>query len=233
MPRDRSIRSVLIIGSGPIIIGQACEFDYAGSQASRSLREEGIEVTLINSNPATIMTDKVTADNVYLLPLEKKSIRQILDKHNVDAVLPTMGGQTALNLCIECEKAGIWDHYGVKIIGVDINAIETTEDREKFRLKMNELGVGVCKGATATSFLQGKEIAQEIGFPLVIRPSFTLGGTGGGFVQDASKFEAALTTGLHASPTHEGLVGQSIMGWKEYELEVLATGIGNGVSSSS
>jgi carbamoyl-phosphate synthase large subunit len=227
MPRDRSIRSVLIIGSGPIIIGQACEFDYAGSQASRSLREEGIEVTLINSNPATIMTDKVTADNVYLLPLEKKSIRQILDKHNIDAVLPTMGGQTALNLCIECEKAGIWEHYGVRIIGVDIHAIETTEDREKFRLKMNELGVGVCKGATATSFLEGKEIAQEIGFPLVIRPSFTLGGTGGGFVEKPEEFDAALNRGLHASPIHEVLVEQSIMGWKEYELELLRDVIGN------
>ena len=227
MPRDRSIRSVLIIGSGPIVIGQACEFDYAGSQASRSLREEGIEVTLINSNPATIMTDKVTADNVYLLPLEKKSIRQILEKHNIDAVLPTMGGQTALNLCIECEKAGIWEHYGVRIIGVDIKAIETTEDREKFRLKMNELGVGVCKGATASSFLQGKEIAQDIGFPLVIRPSYTLGGTGGGFVEKPEDFDAALNRGLHASPIHEVLVEQSIMGWKEYELELLRDAAGN------
>jgi len=227
MPRDRSIRSVLIIGSGPIIIGQACEFDYAGSQAARSLREEGIEVILINSNPATIMTDKMTADHVYLKPLEKKYIREILEKHHIDAVLPTMGGQTALNLCIDCDKAGIWEHYGVKIIGVDILAIETTEDREKFRLKMHELGVGVCNGATASSFLQGKEIAQEIGFPLVIRPSYTLGGTGGGFVEKAEDFDAALNRGLHASPIHEVLVEQSIMGWKEYELELLRDGIGN------
>jgi len=227
MPRDRSIRSVLIIGSGPIVIGQACEFDYAGSQASRSLREEGIEVVLINSNPATIMTDKVTADHVYLKPLTKKSIREILEKHHIDAVLPTMGGQTALNLCIDCDKAGIWQHYGVKIIGVDILAIETTEDREKFRLKMLELGVGVCTGATATSFLQGKEIAQQIGFPLVIRPSFTLGGTGGGFVNTPEEFDEALNRGLHASPIHEVLVEQSIMGWKEYELELLRDGIGN------
>src|SRR6187431_2498155 len=227
MPRDRSIRSVLIIGSGPIIIGQACEFDYAGSQASRSLREEGIEVVLINSNPATIMTDKVTADHVYLKPLTKKSIREILDKHNIDAVLPTMGGQTALNLCIECDKAGIWQHFGVRIIGVDIKAIETTEDREKFRLKMIELGDGVCKGGTATSFLQGKEIAQEIGFPLVIRPSYTLGGTGGAFVNKPEDFDDALNNGLHASPIHEVLVEQSIMGWKEYELELLRDGNGN------
>jgi carbamoyl-phosphate synthase large subunit len=227
MPRDRSIRSVLIIGSGPIIIGQACEFDYAGSQASRSLREEGIEVVLINSNPATIMTDKVTADHVYLKPLTKKSIREILEKHHIDAVLPTMGGQTALNLCIECEKAGLWQHYGVRIIGVDIKAIETTEDREKFRLKMKELNVGVCRGSTATSFLQGKEIAQEIGFPLVIRPSYTLGGTGGGFVEKPEDFDEALNRGLHASPIHEVLVEQSIMGWKEYELELLRDGQGN------
>ncbi|WP_040497068.1 carbamoyl-phosphate synthase large subunit [Fulvivirga imtechensis] len=227
MPRDRSIRSVLIIGSGPIVIGQACEFDYSGSQASRSLREEGIEVILINSNPATIMTDKVTADHIYLKPLTKQSIRYILDRHNIDAVLPTMGGQTALNLAIDCEKAGIWDHYGVKIIGVDINAIETTEDREKFRLKMNELGVHVCKGETATSFLQGKEIAQEIGFPLVIRPSFTLGGSGGGFVNSAEEFEKALTHGLHTSPIHEVLIEQSILGWKEYELELLRDNLGN------
>ncbi|MDL5046740.1 carbamoyl-phosphate synthase large subunit [Oscillatoria amoena NRMC-F 0135] len=227
MPRDRSLRSVLIIGSGPIIIGQACEFDYAGSQAARSLREEGIEVVLINSNPATIMTDKVTADHVYLKPLTKKSIKEILEKHHIDAVLPTMGGQTALNLCIECDKAGLWQHYGVRIIGVDIKAIETTEDREKFRLKMIELGVGVCKGSTATSFLQGKEIAQEIGFPLVIRPSFTLGGTGGGFVNSPEEFDEALNRGLHASPIHEVLVEQSIMGWKEYELELLRDGSGN------
>jgi carbamoyl-phosphate synthase large subunit len=227
MPRNQNIKSVLIIGSGPIIIGQACEFDYAGSQAARSLREEGIEVTLINSNPATIMTDSVTADNIYLRPLEKKYIREILEKHKIDAVLPTMGGQTALNLAIECEKAGLWKKYGVQIIGVDIKAIETTEDREKFRLKMIELGVNVCKGETAQSFLEGKEIAQDIGFPLVIRPSYTLGGTGGSFVNDPSDFDRALNAGLHASPIHEVLVEQSIMGWKEYELELLRDNNGN------
>src|SRR5436190_711756 len=227
MPRDHSIKSVLIIGSGPIVIGQACEFDYSGSQASRSLKEEGIEVTLINSNPATIMTDKVTADNIYLKPLTRKSISEILQKHKIDAVLPTMGGQTALNLCIECGKAGLWEKHGVKIIGVDIEAIKTTEDREKFRLRMLELGAHVCKGRTATSFLEGKEIAQEIGFPLVIRPSFTLGGTGGGFVNTKEEFDAALNRGLHASPTHEVLIEQSIMGWKEFELELLRDSSGN------
>ena len=226
MPKNSSIRSVLIIGSGPIVIGQACEFDYAGSQAARSIREEGIEVSLINSNPATIMTDPINADYVYLLPLEKKSIVEILEKHRamgkpIDAVLPTMGGQTALNLAIDCDKAGVWKKYNVNIIGVDIKAIETTEDREKFRLLMIELGAGVCKGRTARSLLEGKEIAQEIGFPLVIRPSYTLGGTGGGFVNAPEDFERALTAGLQASPVHEVLVEQSVSGWKEYELELL------------
>ena len=227
MPRDNSIKSVLIIGSGPIVIGQACEFDYSGSQAARSLREEGIEVTLINSNPATIMTDPVVANNVYLRPLEKKYIIEILENHQIDAVLPTMGGQTALNLAIDCEKAGVWKKYGVRIIGVDINAIETTEDRERFRMRMKELEVNVCEGKIATSFLQGKEIAQEIGFPLVIRPSYTLGGSGGGFVNSAEKFEKALSHGLHSSPIHEVLIEQSILGWKEYELELLRDNLGN------
>lgn len=227
MPKDNSIKSILIIGSGPIIIGQACEFDYSGSQASRSLMEEGIEVTLINSNPATIMTDPVMADNIYLKPLTKKSIVEILKAHDIDAVLPTMGGQTALNLAIDCDKAGIWEKFDVRIIGVDIDAIETTEDREKFRQKMIEIGVNVCKGETATSFLKGKEIAQEIGFPLVIRPSYTLGGYGGGFVNSQEEFDEALNRGLTASPIHEVLVEQSILGWKEYEVELIRDNIGN------
>jgi carbamoyl-phosphate synthase large subunit len=228
MPKDSSIKHVLIIGSGPIVIGQACEFDYSGSQASRSLREEGITVTLINSNPATIMTDPVTADHVYLLPLEKKSIRKILTDHpDIDAVLPTMGGQTALNLAIDCDKAGIWKNYGVKMIGVDIEAIDTAENREKFKALMEKIGVGVCKGDTATSMLQGKEIAQEIGFPLIIRASYTLGGAGGAVVEKAEDFEHYLSAGLQASPVHEVLIEQSILGWKEYELEVMRDNIGN------
>ncbi|MEP3390168.1 MAG: carbamoyl-phosphate synthase large subunit [Reichenbachiella sp.] len=228
MPKDNSIKSVLIIGSGPIVIGQACEFDYSGSQAARSLREEGIEVTLINSNPATIMTDEVTADNIYLKPLTKQSIREILEKHdNIDAVLPTMGGQTALNLAMDCDKAGIWKKHNVRILGSNFDAIETTEDREKFRLLMQKLNVGVCKGRTATSFLEGKEIAQEIGFPLIIRSSYTLGGAGGGFVEKPEDFDKALNAGLHASPIHEVLIEQSILGWKEYELEVMRDNIGN------
>ena len=221
MPKDNSIKSVLIIGSGPIIIGQACEFDYSGSQASRSLREEGIEVTLINSNPATIMTDPVTADNVYLLPLTVDSIVQILEERKIDAVLPTMGGQTALNLAIEADKLGVWEKYGVRMIGVDIAAIELTENRDAFRLHMIDIGLDVAPSFIANSFLEGKEAAQKIGFPLVIRPSYTLGGTGGGFVHKDEEFDAALRRGLNASPTHEVLVEKAVLGWKEFELELL------------
>ena len=227
MPLDPSIKSVLIIGSGPIIIGQACEFDYSGSQASRSLRQEGIEVSLINSNPATIMTDPSTADHVYLWPLTKKSIIKILEERKIDAILPTMGGQTALNLCIECDKAGVWKKYGVRLIGVNIQAIHRAEDREVFRLLMKELDIDVPRAKIARSFLQGKEIAQEIGFPLVIRPSFTLGGTGGSIVNIREDFESKLTNGLHASPVHEVLIEESIYGWKEFELELLRDYLGN------
>ncbi len=221
MPKNNSIKSILIIGSGPIVIGQACEFDYAGSQAARSLREEGIEVTLINSNPATIMTDKVVADNVYLLPLEPESIVQILKNHKIDAVLPTMGGQTALNLAIQCDEMGIWEEHGVEIIGVDIAAIEITENREAFRELMLEIGVPMAPQATAKSFLEGKEVAQDFGFPLCIRPSYTLGGSGASIVYDPKKFDGLLERGLQLSPIHEVMIDKALLGWKEYELELL------------
>ncbi|HQV61949.1 MAG TPA: carbamoyl-phosphate synthase large subunit, partial [Chitinophagaceae bacterium] len=221
MPKDNSIKSVLIIGSGPIIIGQACEFDYSGTQAARSLREEGIKVILINSNPATIMTDPMMADRVYLLPLTVESIEQILQENEIDAVLPTMGGQTALNLAKEAEDLGLWKQYNVRLIGVDIKAIDKAEDREKFRQWMIALGVPVATAKTANSFLEGKEFAQQIGFPLVIRPSFTLGGTGGGFVHDKDDLDEALNRGLQASPIHEVLVEKAVLGWKEFELELL------------
>lgn len=221
MPKDTSIRSVLIIGSGPIIIGQACEFDYSGSQAALSLKEEGIEVSIINSNPATIMTDKVIADHVYLRPLTVDSIEEILIERKIDAVLPTMGGQTALNLCKEAEERGVWEKHGVRVIGVDVAAIEKTENREAFRQLMVDIGVGVAPSKIANSFLEGKEAAQEIGYPLVIRPSYTLGGSGGGFVHKKEEFDAALKRGLEASPTHEVLVEKAVLGWKEYELELL------------
>ncbi len=221
MPKDTSIKSVLIIGSGPIIIGQACEFDYSGSQAARSLREEGIEVSLINSNPATIMTDEVTADHIYLKPLTIDSIRDILEERHIDAVLPTMGGQTALNLCKEAAEIGLWEKYNVRIIGVDLQVIETTENREEFRKFCVELGLGVAPSFVANSMLEGKEAAQKIGFPLVIRPSYTLGGSGGGFCHKAEDFEVMLANGLKASPIHEVLVEKAVLGWKEFELELL------------
>ncbi|MCB0557858.1 MAG: carbamoyl-phosphate synthase large subunit [Lewinellaceae bacterium] len=221
MPKDLSIQSVLIIGSGPIIIGQACEFDYSGSQASRSLREEGIRVTLINDNPATIMTDPVTADKVYLLPLTVESIVQVLEEQKIDAVLPTMGGQTALNLAIEAGKQGVWEKYNIRLIGVDLDAIELTENREAFRQHMISIGLSVAPSRIANSFLEGKEAAQEIGYPLVIRPSYTLGGSGGGFVHREDQFDAALRRGLNMSPTHEVLVEKAVLGWKEFELELL------------
>jgi len=221
MPKDASIHSVLIIGSGPIIIGQACEFDYSGTQAARSLREEGIRVILINSNPATIMTDPMMADKVYLLPLNTESIEQILQENQIDAVLATMGGQTALNLAKEAAELGIWEKYNVRLIGVDIKAIDKAEDRELFRQWMIRMGIQVAPARTANSFLEGKEFAQEIGFPLVIRPSFTLGGTGGGFVHSKEFLDEALNRGLSASPIHEVLVEKAVLGWKEFELELL------------
>jgi carbamoyl-phosphate synthase large subunit len=222
MPKRKDLKSILLIGSGPIIIGQACEFDYAGSQSLRSLREEGIETILINSNPATIMTDPSMADHVYLLPLTTNSLKQILAEHpQIDAVLPTMGGQTALNLCIEADQKGIWEDNNVEIIGVDIDAINITEDRDKFKGLMHKIGIPVAPAATAKSFLKGKEIAQEFGFPLVIRPSFTLGGFGASLVHTEDQFEELLTRGLEASPIHEVLIDKALMGWKEYELELL------------
>ena len=221
MSKDTSIKSALIIGSGPIVIGQACEFDYSGSQAARSLREEGIEVSLINSNPATIMTDPVVADNVYLKPLTVESLEEILMERDIDVVLPTMGGQTALNLCIEADEKGLWEKYNVRIIGVDIDAINITEDREQFKQLMHRIGIGCAPSQTATSYLEGKEIAQKFGFPLCIRPSFTLGGSGASFVHTADKFDELLKRGMEASPIHEVLIDKALLGWKEYELELL------------
>ncbi|SHF54372.1 carbamoyl-phosphate synthase large subunit [Salegentibacter echinorum] len=222
MPKNNQLKSILIIGSGPIVIGQACEFDYSGTQSLRSLREDGIETILINSNPATIMTDPSMADHVYLKPLTTKSIVEILKEHpQIDAVLPTMGGQTALNLCIEADEKGIWGDFDVKLIGVDIDAINITEDREQFKQLMGRIGIPVAPAKTVTSFLQGKEVAQEFGFPLVIRASFTLGGSGASFVHNAEEFEEMLTRGLEASPIHEVLIDKALLGWKEYELELL------------
>lgn len=222
MPKNNKLKSILLIGSGPIVIGQACEFDYAGSQSLRSLREDGIETILINSNPATIMTDPSMADHVYLLPLTTKSIVQILKEHpQIDAVLPTMGGQTALNLCIEADEKGIWKDFDVELIGVDIDAINITEDRDQFKNLMREIGVPMAPQSSANSFLKGKEIAQEFGFPLVIRSSFTLGGAGASFVYKEEDFDKLLSHGLEVSPVHEVMIDKALIGWKEYELELL------------
>src|SRR5699024_10519631 len=222
MALDPSIKSVLLIGSGPIVIGQACEFDYSGSQSLRALREDGIQTILINSNPATIMTDPSMADHVYLLPLTTQSIEKILQEHpSIDAVLPTMGGQTALNLCMEADDKGIWEEYGVKILGVDINAIKITEDRDQFTELMKKIGVPIAPAKTAKSYLSGKEIAQEFGFPLIIRASYTLGGSGASFVHTEKEFDTLLKRGLEASPIHEVQIDKALLGWKEYELELL------------
>ena len=226
MPLDHSIKTVLIIGSGPIVIGQACEFDYSGTQAARSLKEEGVNVLLINSNPATIMTDPMMADKVYLLPLTPESIEQIIEENEsgefkIDAVLATMGGQTALNLCKEVDEMGTWEKNNIRLIGVDIKAIDKAEDRDKFREWMIEMNIAVAPAKIANSFLEGKEIAQEIGFPLVLRPSFTLGGSGGSIVFKKEDLDEALNRALTTSPVHEVLVEKGMMGWKEFELELL------------
>ena len=225
MQKPSKPKCVLVIGSGPIVIGQACEFDYSGTQAAQSLREEGIQVVLINPNPATIMTDPTTADAVYFLPLVPASIRQILTEHPIEAVLPTMGGQTALNLAMDCQQ--LFEEKNIRLLGTPITAIACTEDRAKFSAYIQRLGLATCEGYVATSLLQGKEIAQKLGFPLILRASFTLGGKGGGVVYTQEALEEALQNGLEASPIHEVLVEKSILGWKEYELEILCDAYGD------
>jgi len=222
MPKRTDIKKILLIGSGPIIIGQACEFDYSGSQASRSLRAEGYEVVLVNSNPATIMTDPVTADKIYLRPLTPESIKQIVEEEKPDAVLPTMGGQTALNLANKLHEQGYWEKMGVDVIGVDIDAINITEDRQQFRDLMEKIGIDQARARVAKSLLEAKEITQELGgLPVVIRPSFTLGGSGGGIVWTPEEFDKKVMRGLELSPVHEVLIEECLFGWKEFELELL------------
>ena len=222
MPKRTDINKILLIGSGPIVIGQACEFDYSGSQASRSLRAEGYEVVLVNSNPATIMTDPVTADKVYLRPLTPDSIKEIVEAEKPDAVLPTMGGQTALNLAIDLQQDGFWEEHGVEIIGVDIDAIAITENRQLFRNLMESIGIDQARSHVARSLLEAKEITQDLGgIPVVIRPSYTMGGAGGGIVWSPDEFERKVMRGLELSPIHEVLIEECFFGWKEYELELL------------
>ena len=222
MPRRTDIHKILLIGSGPIIIGQACEFDYSGTQACRALRNEGYEVVLVNSNPATIMTDPITADRIYLEELTAPSIRRIVEKERPDAVLPTMGGQTGLNLADELQRQGFWEAQGVKVIGVDIDAIHITEDRQQFRDLMEEIGVDQARSQVARSLLEAKEVIQSLGgLPVVIRPSFTLGGAGGGIIWSPRELQRKVMRGLELSPVHEVLVEECVYGWKEFELELL------------
>ena len=222
MPRRTDIHKILLIGSGPIIIGQACEFDYSGTQACRALRKEGYEVILINSNPATIMTDPITADRIYLDELTADSIRKIVEKERPDAVLPTMGGQTGLNLADELQRQGYWEQQNVQVIGVDIDAIHITEDRQQFRDLMEQIGVDQARSKVAKSLLEAKEVIQSLGgLPVVIRPSFTLGGAGGGIIWSPQELERKIMRGLELSPVHEVLVEESVYGWKEFELELL------------
>jgi carbamoyl-phosphate synthase large subunit len=222
MPKRTDIESILLIGSGPIVIGQACEFDYSGSQAARALMDEGYRVVLVNSNPATIMTDPMMADKVYLRQLTPASIKQIALEEQPDAVLPTMGGQTGLNLAQDLKEDGFWAEHGIEVIGVDIDAVQMTEDRQRFRDLMEEIGIDQARSRTAKSLLEAKEITQELGgIPVVIRPSYTLGGSGGGIVWTADEFEAKVTRGLEMSPVHQVLIEECLFGWKEYELELL------------
>lgn len=222
MPKRTDIEKILIIGSGPIVIGQACEFDYAGSQACRSLREEGYKVALINNNPATIMTDPTMADAIYMEPMTTDSIKRICEIEKPDAVLPTMGGQTGLNLARNLQHEGYWEKKGIDIIGVDIDAVDITEDRQQFRDLMESIGINQCRSRTAESLLDAKEIMIELGgLPFVIRPSFTMGGAGSGIVWNEDEFERKVLRGLELSPIHEVLIEECIFGWKEYELELL------------
>src|SRR5437870_8993467 len=221
MPKDPSLKSVLVIGSGPIVIGQACEFDYSGTQAIKVLRKEGIRVSLVNSNPATIMTDPEYADRTYIEPLTPEVLERILERERPDAVLPTVGGQTALNLAVELSRRGVLDRLGIRLIGASRRAVEVGEDRRLFKEAMGRIGLEVPRSGFARSLAEARKVLEATGLPAIIRPSFTLGGTGGGTAYNVVEFEEAVERGLDLSPTHEILVEESVLGWKEYELEVM------------
>ena len=221
MPKRTDIQKILIIGSGPIVIGQACEFDYSGTQACRALRQEGFEVVLVNSNPATIMTDPEIADKTYIEPLTVETITAIIEKEKPDALLPTVGGQTGLNLSVELFEQGILEKYGVKLIGANVESIKVGEDRELFKKAMDEIGIPSAKGGFAHTWDEAKKLVEETGYPAIIRPAFTLGGTGGGVAYNPEEFEEIVERGLSASPISQVLIEESILGWKEYELEVM------------
>ncbi|HEY9702717.1 MAG TPA: carbamoyl phosphate synthase large subunit, partial [Allocoleopsis sp.] len=222
MPRRKDLRKILLLGSGPIVIGQACEFDYSGTQACKALREEGYEVILVNSNPATIMTDPETANRTYIEPLNPEMVEKVIAKERPDALLPTMGGQTALNIAVALAKNGVLNKYGVELIGAKLDAIEKAEDRLLFKEAMQRIGVDVCPSGIATTLEEARQIAAQINsYPLIIRPAFTLGGTGGGISYNQEEFEEMAAAGLEASPVSQILIEQSLLGWKEFELEVM------------
>ncbi len=221
MPKREDIKTILIIGSGPIIIGQACEFDYSGTQACKALRDEGYRVILVNSNPATIMTDPDTADVTYVEPLSPEILEMIIDKERPDAILPTMGGQTALNLAVTLSEKGILEKHNVELIGARLHAIKKAEDRELFKQAMKRIGLDVPESAAVSSVKEGMEFVEQLGFPAILRPAFTLGGTGGGIAYNIEEFEALLDKGIKLSPVSQVLIEESALGWKEYELEVM------------
>ncbi len=221
MPKRTDIKSILIIGAGPIVIGQGCEFDYSGAQAGKALKEEGYRVILVNSNPATIMTDPELADATYIEPINWQVLAKIIAKERPDALLPTMGGQTGLNCALDLDREGVLAQFGVQMIGASKTAIDKAEDRELFKKAMESIGLNVARGAIAHSLEQALQVQAMVGFPTIIRPSFTLGGSGGGVAYNKEEFVAICERGLDASPTHELLIEESVIGWKEFEMEVV------------
>jgi len=221
MPKRNDIKSILIIGAGPIVIGQACEFDYSGAQACKALREEGYKVILVNSNPATIMTDPQMADSTYIEPIEWRTIERIIEIEKPDALLPTMGGQTALNCALDLDRHGVLKKHNVEMIGANKEAIDKAEDRDLFRRAMLKIGLKMPMSEVAHNMEQAIEIQEKVGFPTIIRPSFTMGGSGGGIAYNREEFIQICERGLDLSPTNELLIEESILGWKEFEMEVV------------
>ncbi|MGA1696475.1 MAG: carbamoyl phosphate synthase large subunit, partial [Arenicellales bacterium] len=221
MPKRQDIKTILVVGAGPIVIGQACEFDYSGVQACKALREEGYRVVLVNSNPATIMTDPEFADATYIEPITWEAVALIIEKERPDALLPTMGGQTALNCSLDLVRHGVLQKFGVEMIGATRDAIDKAEDRERFRNAMRDIGLEVVRGELAHSMEDAMAVLDQIGFPIIIRPSFTLGGSGGGIAYNTDEYQAICARGLDASPTNELLIEECILGWKEFEMEVV------------
>ena len=229
MPKRTDLKRIMIIGSGPIIIGQACEFDYSGAQACKALRQEGYEVVLLNSNPATIMTDPDLAEKTYVEPLSVAFAREVIRKERPDALLSTVGGQTALNLSVELAEAGVLEEFGVELIGAKIDAIKKAEDRLLFKDAMRKIGLDMTQSQLVNNVEDGLEFGKRMGYPIILRPSFTMGGTGGGIAYNREDMVEILERGIDLSPVHEVLVEESVLGWKEFELEVMRDMAGNGI----